>query len=173
MTSPRSAREYGLPTNGANAGESPDSLSLAAGSLDIDDALRALDTGLLVSDLWYLNYSDRAACRMTGMTRFACFWVEGGKLVEPLQVMRFDDSFLRMFGNGLLGLTRQTAAAARQQHLWRTPVGVGDHARRAGRGLAADVVSSGRSGIDGQRNAPVADQRTIEGERMQARSCIG
>ncbi len=108
LTSPRSAREFDLQANGANPAESPESLSLAAGSLDVEDALHALDAGLYVSDLWYLNYSDRAACRMTGMTRFACFWVEGGKLVEPLQVMRFDDSFLRMFGQGLLGLTRQT-----------------------------------------------------------------
>ena len=42
---------------------------------------------------------------MTGMTRFACFWVEAGQLVAPLDVMRFDDSFLRMFGDGLVGLT--------------------------------------------------------------------
>jgi hypothetical protein len=42
---------------------------------------------------------------MTGMTRFACFWVEDGKLVAPLAVMRFDDTFLRMFGEGLEALT--------------------------------------------------------------------
>ena len=39
------------------------------------------------------------------MTRFACWWVEDGKLVAPIQVMRFDDSFLRMFGEGLVALT--------------------------------------------------------------------
>lgn len=44
---------------------------------------------------------------MTGMTRFACFWVEDGRLVAPLKVMRFDDSFLCMFGEGLVGLTDQ------------------------------------------------------------------
>ena len=31
-----------------------------------------------VNNVWYLNYSDRSACRMTGMTRFATFWVEHG-----------------------------------------------------------------------------------------------
>ena len=67
--------------------------------------LAALDTGLYISNLWYLNYSDRQACRMTGMTRFACFWVEDGVLVAPLNVMRFDDSFLRLFGDGLVALT--------------------------------------------------------------------
>ena len=107
LNSPRSARQYGLSANGANAQESPEALWLAPGTLREADVLATLDTGLFVSNLWYLNYSDRQACRMTGMTRFACFWVEGGKLVAPLGVMRFDDSFLRMFGEGLLGLTDQ------------------------------------------------------------------
>ena len=107
LTSPRSAREYAVPTNGANGDETPQSLRLAAGTIREGDALTALDTGLLVSNLWYLNYSDRQACRMTGMTRFACFWVEGGRVVAPLPVMRFDDSFLRLFGEGLVGLSDQ------------------------------------------------------------------
>ena len=105
LNSPRSARQYGLPANGAGPTESPESLHLAPGSLPEDQALHALETGLYVSNLWYLNYSDRQACRMTGMTRFACFWVEGGEPVAPLTVMRFDDSFLRMFGEGLVALT--------------------------------------------------------------------
>jgi predicted Zn-dependent protease len=106
LVSPRSAKEYGCKANGAHAGEAPESLSMAGGSMHPADALAALDTGIYISDLHYLNYSDRQACRMTGMTRFACFWVENGKLVAPISVMRFDDSLLRMFGSGLHGLTR-------------------------------------------------------------------
>lgn len=105
MNSPRSAREYGMAANGAGPDEKPESLELATGDLPDSDLLAVLDTGLYVSNLWYLNYSDRQACRMTGMTRFACFWVEGGRPVAPLPAMRFDDSFLRMFGEGLVGLT--------------------------------------------------------------------
>ena len=40
------------------------------------------------------------------MTRFACFWVERGEIVAPIGVMRFDDSFLGLFGEGLVGLSR-------------------------------------------------------------------
>lgn len=105
LASPRSAREYGVPTNGASAQETPEALSLRPGTLVEADALKALGTGLYVSNLHYLNYSDRQACRMTGMTRFACFWVEHGELVAPLNVMRFDDDFLRLFGSGLQALT--------------------------------------------------------------------
>jgi predicted Zn-dependent protease len=106
LVSPRSAREYACTANGANSEESPESLSMGGGALHPGDALQALDTGVFISDLHYLNYSDRQACRMTGMTRFACFWVEKGKLVAPISVMRFDDSLLRMFGDGLLALTQ-------------------------------------------------------------------
>ncbi|MBG9387246.1 metallopeptidase TldD-related protein [Caenimonas aquaedulcis] len=108
LASPRTAREYGVAANGAGGGEAPESLLLAGGDLPSSEVLAALGTGVYVSNLHYLNYSDRIACRMTGMTRFACFWVEDGKLVAPISVMRFDDSFLRMFGAGLVALTRET-----------------------------------------------------------------
>jgi predicted Zn-dependent protease len=105
LVNTRSAREFGVPANGANAQEAPESPSLAPGSLAASDALAALGTGLWISNLWYLNYSDRPACRITGMTRFACLWVEDGRPVAPIGVMRFDDSLLRMFGDGLVALT--------------------------------------------------------------------
>jgi predicted Zn-dependent protease len=107
LVSPRSAREYDVATNGANAGESPESLDLGAGSLAQADALKALDTGIYVGNLWYLNFSDRTACRLTGMTRFASFWVEGGQIRAPLNVMRFDDTAYRILGENLESLTRE------------------------------------------------------------------
>ena len=107
LVSPRSAQEFGVPANGASATESPDALRLGKGDLRPGDVLARLGTGIWVSNLWYLNYSDRAACQMTGMTRFACMWVENGELVAPLEVMRFDDALLRMLGDGLVALTDQ------------------------------------------------------------------
>ncbi|HVZ46472.1 MAG TPA: metallopeptidase TldD-related protein [Ramlibacter sp.] len=106
----RTAKEYGVQANGAQALEAPDSLAMDTGTLASADVLRALGTGVFISNLHYLNYSDRQACRMTGMTRFACFWVEAGRLVAPIGVMRFDDSFLRMFGEGLVALTSEAEA---------------------------------------------------------------
>lgn len=107
LNSPRSAGEYGLQANAAGEDEAPQSLRLQAGTLAEADVLRTLGTGIYVSNLWYLAYSDRPASRITGMTRFACFWVEDGQLVAPLDVMRFDDAFLRMFGDGLVALGAQ------------------------------------------------------------------
>jgi len=107
LVSPRTAKEFALATNGANAGETPEALDMAAGELPLTDTLAALDTGIYVGNLWYLNFSDRPACRVTGMTRFASFWVEHGKIVAPVNVMRFDDSVYRLLGDHLVGLTRE------------------------------------------------------------------
>jgi len=107
LVSPRTAREFDLDVNGANGAEAPEALAMSSGSLPVADVLDALDTGLAIGNLWYLNYSDRPACRMTGMTRFATFWVENGKIVAPANVMRFDDTLYRMLGDNLEALTRE------------------------------------------------------------------
>lgn len=106
LVSPRSAKEYALETNAANGRESPESLDMAAGDLEPAEALAALDTGLRISNLWYLNFSDRPAGRITGMTRFATFWVERGRIVAPASPIRFDDTIYRMLGDNLVDLTR-------------------------------------------------------------------
>jgi len=104
MISPRTAREYSLATNGD---ESLASIEVAAGALPQAEALATLDTGVWISNLWYLNYSDRVSCRLTGMTRFASFRVEHGEIIAPLNVMRFDESLYRMLGENLLALTQE------------------------------------------------------------------
>ncbi len=105
LVGPRSAMEYGLPVNAA--AEFPASLEMAAGGLPAADVLDALGSGLYINDLWYLNFSDRSQGRVTGMTRFACFWVEDGRIQAPLNVMRFDDTLFDLLGPRLEGLTRE------------------------------------------------------------------
>lgn len=115
LVSPRTAKEFTLAPNGANASESPESLDMAPGELAEADALSALDTGLYIGNLWYLNFSDRPACRVTGMTRFASFWVDKGRIVAPVNVMRFDDSVYRLFGERLVGLTSESELVVSDQ----------------------------------------------------------
>ena len=105
LVSPRSAQEYVVPTNGAEDWEFPLAVAMDPGSLATDGVLGALGTGLYVGNLWYLNFSDRAACRTTGMTRFGTFWVEAGEIVAPIEVLRFDDTAYHLLGDRLEGLT--------------------------------------------------------------------
>lgn len=104
LVSPRTAQEYGIESNGASEDESMQAMELSTGKLPRADALRALDTGVYVGNFHYLNWSDRSAARVTGMTRFATYWVERGEIVAPLAVMRFDDSLYRMLGAELEAL---------------------------------------------------------------------
>jgi len=101
----RSAKEYGKGANGANESESLRSPEVAPGTLAAADILKALGTGLYLSNLHYLNWSDRPAGRITGMTRYACFWVEDGEIVAPIENLRFDESLYRCFGDQLVDLT--------------------------------------------------------------------
>lgn len=107
LANARSAKEYSLTPNGANEQEMMQSADLAAGSLSQERVLAELESGLFVSNLWYMNFSDRHSCRLTGMTRFATLWVESGEIVAPVEVMRFDDEFYDLFGPKLEDFTRE------------------------------------------------------------------
>jgi predicted Zn-dependent protease len=107
LVSPRTAKEYGIATNGADGSEMMASTVIKAGDIPTSQVLSELDTGLYISNLWYLNYSDRANCRITGMTRFATFWVENGEIKASIIATRFDDSLFRLLGENLVGLTSE------------------------------------------------------------------
>lgn len=108
LVSSRSAVEYQTKSNGASAQESFRSLKVLPGTLNEEDALKQLGTGLYLSNLHYLNYSDMPGGRITGMTRYACFWVEEGQIQGPIQDLRFDESLYQALGEKLVALTSKT-----------------------------------------------------------------
>lgn len=101
----RDGKEYGEPVN-ASAG-APESVTLDAGDIPSAQVLDRLGTGLYVGNLWYCNWSNPNDCRITGMTRFGTYWVEGGAITAPVKVMRFDDSLYHLLGDRLEGLTAE------------------------------------------------------------------
>ncbi|BBA33842.1 uncharacterized protein sS8_1888 [Methylocaldum marinum] len=112
LVSSRSAKQYGVPSNAADPtgwfGEHLRAPELMPGNLPETEVLNRLGTGLYVSNLHYLNWSDVQAARVTGMTRYACFWVENGEIAAPIDDLRFDDSLYRVFGSALEALTRES-----------------------------------------------------------------
>jgi predicted Zn-dependent protease len=104
------AKEYKVVSNNAGTGEGLRSAEVRAGTLNEADILKQLGTGLYLTNLHYINWSDPQAARLTGMTRFACFWVENGEIVGPIQDLRFDDNLYRIFGSELVGLTQDRSA---------------------------------------------------------------
>ena len=106
LVNSRTAKEYNKPANGANGSETLRSPEISLGNLTFEQILPNLDTGLYVSNLHYLNWSDRPSGRITGMTRYACFWVENGEIVAPIENLRFDESLYRFWGaENLIDLT--------------------------------------------------------------------
>lgn len=111
LVSSRAAQEFGIIANGADNSsfgwEYLRSPEILGGSLSEAKALEALGTGLYLGNLHYLNWSDVSAARITGMTRYACFWVEKGEIVGPIQDLRFDETLFRLLGSELIDLTTE------------------------------------------------------------------
>ena len=108
LISSRTANEYNRTSNFAEAGEYLRSPFMKPGVLDQSDVLKEIDKGLYLSNIHYLNWSDNPNGRITGLTRYACFWVENGEIVGPINTMRFDDSFYNYFGDNLLQVGNKT-----------------------------------------------------------------
>ncbi|BAZ48170.1 hypothetical protein NIES4103_07760 [Nostoc sp. NIES-4103] len=105
LVNSRTAKEYQKIANGANSSETLRTPEVSPGNLVFEQILPSLDTGLYVSNLHYLNWSDRPTGRITGMTRYACFWVENGEIVAPIENLRFDESLYRFWGENLIDFT--------------------------------------------------------------------
>ncbi|MBC7421411.1 MAG: Zn-dependent protease [Bdellovibrio sp.] len=106
LTSTATAKEYKLQSNQADPTEALRSFEVRAGTLEKSEVLNNLGKGLYLSNLHYINWSDVQAARITGMTRFACFWVEGGEIVGPIQDLRFDDTIYNLFGDNFGAFTK-------------------------------------------------------------------
>jgi predicted Zn-dependent protease len=105
LVNARTAKEYNVVSNAANGSESLRAPEVSMGTLSTKEILKQLDTGLYLSNLHYLNWSDRPGGRITGMTRYACFWVEQGEIIAPIQDLRFDDSLYAFLGENLEAVT--------------------------------------------------------------------
>jgi len=113
LISARTGAEYQLTPNGADDSESLRSPVIhpgtqATGALQSHEILKRLGTGLYLSNLHYLNWSDSFTGRITGMTRNACFWVENGEVQVPIQDLRFDESIFDIFGAALEALSEES-----------------------------------------------------------------
>jgi predicted Zn-dependent protease len=106
LTNKRSSKEYKVPSNQADFYEGIRSAEILPGSLAACDVMKTLNTGLYISNLHYLNWSDKPNARITGMTRYACFWVENGIMKGPIQDLRFDESLLDCLGIKLEAITQ-------------------------------------------------------------------
>ena len=105
LVSSRTEKEYNIKSNFASSDEGLRSPIMSTGNLKEEEILSKIDKGVYLSNLHYLNWSDKIGGRVTGMTRYACFWVENGEIISPIDDMRFDDTIYNFFGNNLESVT--------------------------------------------------------------------
>ena len=116
LVNSKTALEYNMVSNFAEEsnswgmGEYMRSPLMESGDIENDERLEKLGTGIFISNIHYLNWSDTLGGRITGLTRYACYWVENGKMVAPIKTMRFDDSFYNFFGSNLEGVGKEISA---------------------------------------------------------------
>jgi predicted Zn-dependent protease len=105
LVSPRSAQEYGVPTNGATGHEYPQSLAIAPGTIATDDGRRGARQRAVRREPVVHELLRPGGVPDHRDDRFATFWMEDGEIVAPVNVLRFDDTAYHLLGDRLEGLT--------------------------------------------------------------------
>ena len=106
----RSARLAGVEPTGHSVGSEAfggyaTSLFLGGGGQAPYQLVGQMERGLLVTDLWYNRILDPKTQVVTGLTRNGLFLVEEGRIVGPVQNLRYTQSIVGGFGPGkVLGL---------------------------------------------------------------------
>jgi predicted Zn-dependent protease len=97
----RSSTGHALPSR-FTFGPLPLSIMMKPGESHIDEMIRSVKRGLLVSRFWYCRVVDPAKTLMTGQTRDGTFLIEDGKIAGGVQDMRFNESILDAFSRAEL-----------------------------------------------------------------------
>ncbi len=74
-------------------------LFLDGGDASLDDLIRSVERGLLVTHFWYIRFVNPQTLQHTGLTRDGLFLIEDGKVTSPVMNLRFNDSPVRMLQN--------------------------------------------------------------------------
>lgn len=62
----------------------------------IDDMIKGMARGLLISRFWYVRLVDPRTIVLTGLTRDGLWWIEKGQIRYPVRNLRFNQSVLAM-----------------------------------------------------------------------------
>ncbi len=71
------------------------------GQIDVEDLIKEVDRGILVTRFWYIRYVDQKSITVTGMTRDGTFMIEDGKIAYGTKNMRFNESVVNVLKNVL------------------------------------------------------------------------
>jgi len=91
----------------------PANLLMDGGSTTAEQMVTSIERGLLITRFWYIRHVDPMVPTLTGMTRDGLFLIEKGKVVRPVQHMRFNENMVDMLNRvELLGPAERTGEYA-------------------------------------------------------------
>ncbi len=85
---------------------------MAGTDASLDDLVKSVKRGILVTNLWYIRLVDAQTLLYTGLTRDGTFFVENGEIKYPVKNFRFNESPVIMLNN-LEALGRPTRVNSR------------------------------------------------------------
>jgi PmbA protein len=87
---------YPLPNE---MGEAPGNIVIAGGDSSVDEMMRSVKRGILVTRLWYIREVDPYEKIFTGMTRDGTFLIEDGEIAGGVRNFRFNQSLIELLSN--------------------------------------------------------------------------
>jgi predicted Zn-dependent protease len=105
------ARKKGVPEEKAPS-TGGQGFIMAGTNTSLDDLVKSVKRGVLVTNLWYIRLVDAQTLLYTGLTRDGTFFVENGEIKYPVKNFRFNESPVIMLNN-LEALGRPTRVNSR------------------------------------------------------------
>src|SRR5436189_1246945 len=83
---------YWAEKQGKEATPQPGNLIMDGGAATMDDLIKGVERGVLVTRFWYIRSLDPQTLLVTGLTRDGLFLIENGKVTRPVKNMRWNES---------------------------------------------------------------------------------
>jgi predicted Zn-dependent protease len=71
-------------------------LESAQPPVPLEEMIKSMERGLVISRFWYVRQIDPRTIMLTGLTRDGLWWVENGQVRYPVRNLRFNQSVLAM-----------------------------------------------------------------------------
>ena len=91
----------------------------------VDDLIKNVKRGLLVTRFWYIRWLEPRELSVTGLTRDGVFLIENGAVTQPANNFRFNESPAKMLAN-CREMTRSTLRVPRGGGVMRVPALLAD-----------------------------------------------
>ena len=76
-----------------------DYVVIGGGTASLDDLIKGVQRGILVTRFWYIRAVDPQTLLYTGLTRDGTFYVENGQIKHAIKNFRFNESPVIMLNN--------------------------------------------------------------------------